>query len=327
MYKLVILGFDGFDSRIFERSNDPVLSKVREISQWGTLYSEEMRTAPCWTSILTGWEIETHGIKHLLGYPVDGQNWFCNRPKDYIFDELNRSGYSVGIANFPSMLFSRKIEGWMISGWPNQPHTYPNTICLPKDLYSDFPDYEARVLDYRKPKGALQDWSIHEIPFNEYMEWVLQNAFRRIGVIESLPKTDILMIQESVLDRAGHMLSTPNKGKLGTDDPRYKCALQLVSSIIEYIYENYQFEYLSIVSDHGFQGLSEANPQHGCWHSTRGLWTLSGSDVLIARNDFPQVDYMPTILDSVNISVSREGKSRLLLETRIKRQLAGLGYL
>ena len=50
--KLLIAGFDGLDSSIFESL--PALKKLREESLWGTLRSAEMETGASWTTILTG---------------------------------------------------------------------------------------------------------------------------------------------------------------------------------------------------------------------------------------------------------------------------------
>lgn len=337
---MCVLGFDGFDSNFFEKSDLFWLKHLRENGQWGTLWSDEMRTAPCWTSILTGWTIGHHGITHLLGYPYNGSNWFNGRQSDYIFDVLDKNGgYRVGIANFPSILFARGYPGgwstssWMIGGWPSRPNGYRNThgnFDIPENIYSDLPDYEERALVGLRPKGAQKDWAIHELEWGEYIEFAKINAYRRMKFIETLPEIDVLMIQESVLDRSGHMLSTPNKGMLGTDSYHYTDALELVNSIIGYIIENYKPEYLSIVSDHGFQGQSEADPKKGCWHSKRGTWAIIGPNVAAVRNNTNQVNYTPTILGALGIEVVRDGKNVLLRkynEEAVKNRLAGLGYV
>lgn len=337
--KLCVLGLDALDSQLFECSDLYWFKHFRENGQWGTLYSEEMRTAPCWTSILTGWSIEHHGITHLLGYPYDGSNWFNGRPSDYIFDVLcELGGYNVGVANFPSILFARAITGgwssasWMIGGWPSRPNGHWNfhgNIAIPDNIYSDLPDYEERALIGLRPKGAQKDWAIHELSWGEYIEWAEINAFRRMKFIETLPEVDVLMVQESVLDRAGHMLSTPSHGRLGTDNSSYQGALKLANAIIGYVVENYKPEYLSVVSDHGFQGLSEADPNRGCWHSRRGTWAIVGPNVLSIRNDTDQVNYMPTVLDALDISVRRDGLSMLIKENDefVMSKLKALGYV
>lgn len=340
--KLAILGFDGFDSRLFESTLFPNLKWLREEGQWGTLYSSEMRTAPCWTSILTALSIENHGITDLLGYPNDGSTWFLARPKDYVFDVLHDRGYSVGVANFPSLLYSREIgkkdhyRSWLLGGWPNKPcirssFTYEPNITIPSWLYSDLPDYEKRVLDLdrRKPKGAMFDWAIHEIPWKEYICWAERNAFHRLDIISTFPKVEVLMVQESVLDRAGHMLSTPNKGRQGTEDKRYKNALELVDSLVGHVKKTWNPDYISIVSDHGFQGISEADIEKGCWHSERGIWAIAGENIVQARNNMEQVHYSPTILSVLGIDFCRDGKSQLVTEdfSGTEDVLRGLGYL
>lgn len=336
--KLCILGFDALDSNLFERSKLTAFQQLRDTGQWGTLYSLSMMTGPAWTTILTGLEIENHGITDLLGFPRNNSEWFLSRPKDYIFDALHDAGLSVGVANFPSLTHSREIgthdhtRSWMIAGWPNAPTITPDRE-LPYDLCSDFPDYERRFLDWdrRKPKGALSDWAIHEIPWDEYIEWAGLNAFRRIEVIKSLPQTDVLMIQESVLDRAAHMLSTPNKGKLGTEDNRYNQALALVDALIKDVIDVWQPEYLAIVSDHGFQGLSEAEPEKGCWHSHTGTWAIVGPGIVPVRNNMDQVHFSATILQAVDMPFikGKDGKQKLITDdfSNVEQTLRGLGYL
>lgn len=338
--KLCVLGFDGFDSELFESCNLPNIKWLRENGQWGTLFSPSMKTGPAWTSILTGWRIETHGITHLLGYPRDGSTWFLARPRDYIFDVLHNHGFRVGVANFPSLVYSREIgdsdygRSWMMAGWPKKPvirssfTALPN-IELPEMLYSDLPDFEERFLadDWRKPKGALPDWAIHEIPWNEYMQFAYTNAHLRLDFIQrKLFEVDILMVQESVCDRGGHTLSTPNKGKLGTEDPRYNHVLELVDSLINRIRIDYNPDYLSIVSDHGFQGISEADPETGCWHSRRGVWAIVGEGIEKIRNNTNQVNYTPTILDVLGIQVERDGQSAIYDFSDVEQRLKGLGY-
>jgi hypothetical protein len=335
--KLCILGFDALDVRILEQAESPRLRQFRETGQWGTLISEVMRTGPCWTTILTGKRIETHGVTHLLGYPGGGAEWFGSRPRDYIFDYIHDAGYCVGVANFPSILFARdigrklpKIVHWMIGGWPNRPNIAPESYrdYLPIGLYSDLPDYETRELNHRKPPGAMLDWSIHEVPWGEYIDWATENAWNRVNVIEDLPEVEVLMIQESVLDRAGHMLSTPNKGKLGRDDSRYNEAIGLVEDLIEWAQDSYNPDFLAIVSDHGYQGLSEADPKHGCRHSKRGVWGLLGPGIINCRIDTDQENFAPTVLDAIGITMEEcDGYSQLMAEDSVERALKGLGYI
>jgi predicted AlkP superfamily phosphohydrolase/phosphomutase len=317
--KLIIAGFDALDSKLFAKTTLPNLKQIRELSQWGTLNSDEMRTGPCWTSILTGLSIENHGVTHLLGLPFDGSNWFGGRLPDYIFDFLSQK-YTVGVVNFPSLYISREVHGWMIGGWPGQPNIWPYTFKLPLDLYSDLPDYEKRALNYLRPQGAQEDWSIHEYPWSDYIKFARKNARMRLDYISSLPSVDVLMIQDSVMDRAGHMLSTPNKGKKGANDKRYLEALDLADWMIGELIKTYKPDYFSIVSDHGFDGSGIVN------HSKDGVWSLYGKDIVPCRNNTDQVNYTPTILDALGIEIERDGKS-VLMKDDVERQLKGLGYI
>lgn len=320
--KLLIAGFDALDSVLVEKTTMPNIAQIRDLSQWGTLHSELMKTGPCWSSILTGLEVESHGITHLLGLPFDGSNWFGGRPKDYIFDRLGYAGYTVGVVNFPSLYISREVNGYMVGGWPSRPNIYPYDFHLPDDLYSDLPDYEERAIHHLRPQGAMKDWSIHEYPWKEYIRFVKENAQKRLDVIASLPPVDVLMIQESVMDRAGHMLSTPNKGSKGAKDKRYEQALEIVDWLIGKLIKTYKPEYFSLVSDHGFDGTGLVN------HSHNGVWSLYGRDITPCRNNTTQPNYMPTILDALGLNVTCDGQSVLVKNTiNVEKQLQGLGYI
>jgi predicted AlkP superfamily phosphohydrolase/phosphomutase len=286
-----------------------------------------MRTGPCWSSILTGWDIETHKITHLLGMPKDGSNWFGGMPECYIFDELGKNGYSVGVVNFPSLYKARRVKGWMIGGWPEKPDIWPNQHRLPDNLYSDLPDYEKRGIPHLKPSPkAGADWATHELPWRDYIDFVKTNLEIRFDVIRQLPPVDVLMIQESVMDRAGHMLSTRNKGKRGALDPRYQRALEIVDLIIGKLLEHNP-DYFAVVSDHGFYNTDKETL---IGHSHFGVWSLYGEGVTVCKNSTDQVNFTPTILDALGIVVTRDGRSILIKDSEMdnaNEMLKGLGYV
>ncbi len=332
--KLLLVGFDGLDSRLFEQSGLPAFAKLRVEGQWGTLRSKDQVTGPCWTTIMTGWTTESHGVTHSLGLPYEGSEWIGSRPRDYLWDELGLEGYSVGVMNFPATPFAREIaggKGWMVGGWPGRPTAWPAKIVLPADLYSDLGDYSERgKLREQRPRGAMPGWAIHEMPWGKYIVWARRNAEKRIEVAKTLPETEVLMFQDPIMDRAGHMLATPNKGKRGASDKNYNQALILAHWILEHLWSHYQPEFLAIVSDHGFQGSDERKVNGPLWHSKYGTWALVGPDVLATRSDTDQVNFAPTLLDALGLKLEqRDGSSVLLRQSDakiIEDRLADLGY-
>lgn len=323
--KLLIAGFDGLDSRLFESSELPKLKELRETSMWGTLHSAEMETGASWTTVLTGWLVETHGLRGFMGARADGNIHFYGRPHDYIFDVLATEGYTVGVINFPSMCVPRFIgKGcWMIGGWPYNPRAYPGTIEIPEDYYTDIADYGKRAIGDREPTDRQHHhgwWPQGVMDVGEYFAFVCQNQQRRIEVATT--PVDVLMVQCSVMDRAGHLLTYhPDYGGQGAAHEMYGKFLRVVEWSIEELLERYDPEFFALVSDHGFQDRG---------HSPTGTWALWGPDVLPLRLDTDQENFMPTVLDALGIYVVRDGTSVLLRRSEQAMQskmLEALGYL
>jgi len=323
--KLLLVGLDALDIDYFSSTDLPAFKALRESSQWGTLHTEELWSGPNWTTLFTGLTKGHHGVTDSLGRPFDSE-WIGSRPHDYFWDILHEHGLTVGVCNFPACYVARSIGpgSWMIGGWPGRPNIAPNRH-LPDDFYSDLPDYSERgPITARRPRGAVPGWASHEIPWPEYLDWATANYTLEIQVAASMPATDVLMIQCSVMDRAGHMLSTPNKGGLGTADKRYRQALQFADYWLSLCLERWPAEYVALVSDHGFRGKE---------HSPFGTWALRGPGLLKCRNNTEMVNLTPTILDVFGIKYGleqgRDGQSVLLLDEPelAEQRMKGLGYV
>ena len=323
--KLLIAGFDGLDSRLFESTELPRLKELRETSMWGTLHSAEMETGASWTTILTGWLVKTHGLRGFMGARADGNVHFYGRPHDYIFDVLAKTGYTVGVINFPTMDVPRSIGPgcWMVGGWPYNPRAYPGTIELPEDYYTDIADYGKRAIGGEEPTGEPHHhmwWPQGAMDVDEYFAFVCQNQQRRIEVAAT--PVDVLMVQCSVMDRAGHLLTYhPDYGGQGADHEMYGKFLQVVEWSVEKLLSRFNPEFFALVSDHGFRGRE---------HSPTGTWALHGPDVLPMRFDTVQENFMPTVLDALGIYVVRDGTSVLLRcseQAMQSKVLEALGYL
>ena len=323
--KLLVAGFDGLDSRLFESTDLSALRKLRETSLWGTLHSAEMETGASWTTILTGWLAETHGLKGFMG--ATGTNvYFHGRPRDYIFDELAKAGHTVGVVNFPTIDVPRAIGtgSWTIGGWPYEPRTYPGTLEVPDDYYTDIADYGRRSAPDREPSVPHHHhwWLQQVMDVGEYFEFACANQQKRIEVAADAPPVDVLMIQCSVMDRAGHLLTHhPDYGGRGADHEEYERHLQVVEWSIEEMLDRFQPEFFALVSDHGYRARA---------HSPEGVWALQGPDVLPMRFDTEQECFTPTVLDALGISVTREGISALIRGSEQAAQadtLKALGYL
>jgi len=320
--KLLLVGLDALDIDYFSSSDLPAFKALRESSQWGTLHTEELWSGPNWTTLFTGLTKEHHGVIDNLGRPFNGSEWIGSRPRDYMWDILHEAGLTVGVLNFPACYVARYIGdgSWMIGGWPGPPSAAP-ARKLPQDFYTDLPDYAERgPLLARRPQGATPGWAIHEVPWQEYLEWAAHNYAVEIDLAQSMPDTDVLMIQCSVLDRAGHMLSTPNKGRKGASDPRYAQALEFANYFLDRCLEQWPAEYTALVSDHGYRG------QH---HSHFGTWAVRGPDILQCRNNTENLNFCPTVLDALlDSDYSRDGHSVLLQDEpeQAEDRLKGLGY-
>jgi len=325
--KLLIAGFDGLDSRLFEDTELPELKKIRETSQWGTLRSEKMETGASWTTILTGWLAETHKLVGFVGPTKENPIWFGSRPHDYIFDELGRAGFTVGVINFPTMRTARPIEGvggWMVAGWPYHPNAYPGTLEIQPDYFTSLADYAHRYAPQREPSCLHHHtwWPYLVVGPDEYYKLTRENQQRRIEIAQNAPPVDVLMIQCSMMDRIGHILSIHPDYERGTKHKdEYERVLELVDWSVGELLRRFEPEHFALVSDHGF---------HDRGHSPTGTWALSGPDVFPLRLDTEQENFMPTVMEAMDIKVMREGTSVLIRRSEQARQsevLAALGYM
>jgi len=325
--KLLIAGFDGLDAQIFQFTKQTALAELRATSLWGTLRSAKMETGASWTTILTGWLAETHGLSGFMGANASNNVHFHGRPRDYIFDVLAEEGYKVGVVNFPTMCVPRGIgpDCWTVGGWPYEPRTYPGTFSIPSDYYTDIADYGKRAAPHREPLDREHHymwWPQGVMGATEYFEFARTNQQKRIEMAASLPPVDVLMIQCSVMDRAGHLLTHHSDYEhRGANHPVYEQFIQIVEWSVEELLERFEPEFFALVSDHGFRGRN---------HSPEGVWALRGPDVLPLRFDMEQEYFMPTVLDALDIQVQRDGTSALFTRSEQEAQsetLKALGYL
>lgn len=325
--KLLVAGFDGLDSQLFEATELPTLKEMRELSLWGTLWSAEMETGASWTTILTGWLAATHGLKGFMGARAANEVRFYNRPRDYIFDVLAEADFRVGVINFPTLDLPRAVgEGcWMVGGWPYEPRAYPGTIRVPDDYFTDLPGYVFSTAPHREPTDRPHHdfwWPQQVVDADEYFAFVKGNQRRQVEIAAQAPEVDVLMLQCSVMDRAGHLLTHhPDYGGLGAAHEAYERFLGVVDSSLTHMLELFSPELVALVSDHGFRGRS---------HSPTGVWALRGPDVVPLRLDTDQENFTPTVLDAVGLSVVRDGTSVLLRVSEQARQadvLKALGYV
>lgn len=323
--KLLIVGFDGLDSRFFGQTELPHLKELRGQSQWGTLHAEIAATPPAWTTVLTGWRPTTHG---LIGYGAsDKQVWFGNRPHDYIFDELGRAGYTVGVLNLPTLLVPRAIDGgsgWMIAGWPYAPRVWPSTLEVPGDYYTDISDYAHRVMPEYNPEPQIKHplhyltWCYGVMTLEDYRAFAWANQKLRIEIAKNAAPVEVLIIQCNVVDRTGHYAKIQQVEDVQLELRR---SLELVDWSLGELTEEFRPEHVALVSDHGFWGSK---------HSRKGVWALRGPDVYPLRLDTGQENFMPTVLDALGIEVKRDGTSVLVRQSEQDRQsevLEALGYL
>ena len=201
---------------------------------------------------------------------------------------------------------------------------YPGTIEIPPDYYTSLADYGNRLAPERVPDFPHHWlwWPHAAIGPDEYFALTRENQQRRIEIAERAPPVDVLMIQCSMMDRIGHLLSVhPDYGSGTQHSDEYERMLELVDWSVGELLGRFEPEHFALVSDHGFKGVG---------HSPHGTWALRGPDVFPLRLDTEQENFMPTVMEAMDIKVMREGTSVLIRRSEQERQsevLAALGYL
>lgn len=327
--KLLVMGFDGMD--YFKTQETGYFKELLENEQWGMLESipsnmklkmikldkkgiktEEgdniPHTGPCWSSIYTGVTPKEHGVTH-GGWTRQQMNW-TDIQTSMIFNKIQQC-YSLSLMTMPVTYPALPIGEWMVSGFPGLTNKESFYNIRKEELPEDFAVDWAVSKDRHEPKKEHIYTGKDGLKRYKLKEGVANSLYnvekRKIDALKNLPKTDVLFIGFTILDKGGHL------GNKEEFDKCYAHAKQLYDQALEQL----KPENWLICADHGFNIKQKRHRLEGFWaaHTQKNKWEW-GQDTHKKITDIH--DMILNILD-IPTNTKRD--------KRIKQQLKELGYL
>jgi predicted AlkP superfamily phosphohydrolase/phosphomutase len=331
--KLHFLGIDGLAASILfdpdQGGRWPNFERLFAQSTYGVCdcEAEYQFTGPSWTSIYTGQTADIHGLKDLWGRPRNDSRAFVNVREAYVWDVLNQHGLTTGVATMPITYPARRVQGWMIAGFPSPKLSATGSISVPSDFLVDHSEAIRRTARIPGIGYAWHDLLTLEEDLEHLRQVELAKA-RQVPAWLAEQPVDSLFVQYSCLDRVGHELNNyARRGKTFDYGHVYAMYDWFDAALLPRLLE-IQADYLVVVSDHGWPRWSEGQGSH----DQHGVYALRGADVPAGlRLDARNIDIMPTTLDLLGIEPPPvAGRSVLVRESElalIDEHLEGLGYL
>jgi predicted AlkP superfamily phosphohydrolase/phosphomutase len=342
--RLYLIGLDGLSANIVladEYGNRwPNIMEFFNSGIYGNCECEEefVFTGPSWTSIFTGQPARVHMMTDLWGRPIDGGQTFSTVKTPYIWDILNKHGLSCGVITMPVTYPAKRLNGYMISGFPSPKLSVTGGIEVPEGFIVD----HSQLIRLTNQVEGL-GYSFHDkYSLEEDIELLRKSETKKITFVSQLAnnrEVEALFVQYSCLDRIGHELNNYARRGITYDHNR----------ILE-MYDWFDAECLPrileiegecrvIVSDHGWRSYQQGGTGRRfdgapVWgeHDIGGVLAIAGDDILPrTRLDCRNIDVMPTILDALDLPPEEvTGRSILTRSSdleEINKRLSDLGYI
>ena len=349
--KLFFLGLDGCAAQIMYERNLPNVTRLLDRCSYQASMAEEdfPYTGPSWTNIYTGVRAADHGVTDLWGRETESSASYDTLDRPMVWEMLNEAGLTTGVIHMPVTTTSRKVNGYIVSGFPND-ITHEGAIAelMPLLAARDISDLirltpRDRVLDNSWYRRYTLDQSI------DLMKMMVEWKAHALRTLLRTHPVDCLFVQYSFLDRIGHLLNQYLRVHDG-EGWDYSPVLELydwMDGILgELLDVGEEYERLVIVSDHGWPAEAGkpylfAGKLFGAWHSHDGVLIMSGPEVEPGRKEMcMNSDIAHKTLESLGFDIG-ELSSRTVIEPAqakggggrkpdadvIEERLRALGYL
>lgn len=273
----LLIGIDGFDKQLVEKFN---LSFQRE-GAFGDYKPIYCSTVPSWTSIYTGLTREEHGAPpgwrdwlfnqvkttitksstHKPGEPGGPINYSFNyRKLPFVWDRINKEGISTGVYGMPLTYPVRKINGWMVAGFP-APNVDQHRLFYPVELSSIVKQFSTDILQVLDTEFITH---FKQMGPRLHKEFAKYDTIEFIDKFSKLKKANVLRIINqhpcevyfiglNFLDHAGH-LGIINETDMGD-------VYRILDEFIMDLLSSLNPEKMIIVSDHGGQIFEVPSPE------------------------------------------------------------------
>jgi len=167
--KVVVIGLDGATWNLLEpwakEGTLPTIRQLMEKGVWGKLESTiPPSTFPAWKCYSTGKNPGKLGVFHFTSLDMKQKKLTVHNARDFkakdIWDYLGEANFQCGVINMPGTYPVKRINGFMIAGYPAESHdyTYPPSleIELKRNNYVLHPK-SANKHSFSKNKSAVKN--------------------------------------------------------------------------------------------------------------------------------------------------------------------------
>mgnify|MGYP000906731665 FL=1 len=279
--RMYFLGLDGASAQIMFEFDLPNIKRLLGSCHYQTCMAEEQYpyTGPSWTSIYTGMSAEEHGVTDLWGRNVEGSESYDTLRDPVIWEMLGEAGMTTGVVHMPMTTCSRHVNGYIISGFPNElDHAGSAAELMPMLQARDISDLirltpRDRILDNTWYRKYSLDQSI------DIMKEMVRRKAEAVRILVRTHPVDCLFVQYSMLDRIGHLLNQYLRLRDGADwtyEPLLELYAWLDGMLGDLLDVGEDYELLVITSDHGWPAEATQPYTHdgkvfGAWHSHDGV--------------------------------------------------------
>ena len=282
--KLYFLGLDGASAQIMFERDLPNVRRLLDESRYQPCMAEEdyPYTGPSWTSIYTGMSAEEHGVTDLWGRNIEGSESYDTLRDPVIWEMLNHAGMTTGVVHMPMTTCSRHVNGYIVSGFPNElEHAGAAGELAPLLQARDISDLirltpRDRILDNTWYRKYTLEQSI------EIMKEMVRRKAESVRILVRTHPVDCLFVQYSMLDRIGHLLNQYLRLRDG-EGWSYEPLLELYDWLDEILGSlldvGEDYDLLVVTSDHGWPAQA-GDPYtydgklFGAWHSHDGVLVI-----------------------------------------------------
>lgn len=279
--KLFFLGLDGASAQIMFHRDLPTVRQLLSQSVYRACMAEEdyPYTGPSWTSIYTGISAEEHGVTDLWGRNIEGSESYDTLRDPVIWEMLNHAGLTTGVVHMPMTTCSRRVDGYIISGFPNElEHAGVAAELMPLMQSRDLSDLirltpRDRILDNTWYRNYTLEQSI------DIMKTMVKWKAEALRILVRTHPVDCLFVQYSMLDRIGHLLNQYLRVRDGADwsyEPLLEMYDWLDTQLDSLLDIGAEYDLLVVTSDHGWPAQADEPYTHdgklfGAWHSHDGV--------------------------------------------------------
>jgi len=279
--KLYFLGLDGASAQIMFERDLPNIKRLLDQSRYQPCMAEEdyPYTGPSWTSIYTGMSAEEHGVTDLWGRNIEGSESYDTLRDPVIWEMLNHAGMTTGVVHMPMTTCGRKVNGYIISGFPNDlDHAGAGGELFPLLQSRDISDLirltpRDRIMDNTWYRKYTLEQSI------EIMKKMVHWKTETVRMLVRTHPVDCLFVQYSMLDRIGHLLNQYlrlHNGEGWSYEPVLELYDWLDGVLGNLLDVGEEYDLLVITSDHGWPAQATEpytfdGKLFGAWHSHDGV--------------------------------------------------------